>query len=72
MGPELSNVVGGVGVPVSILAAGDGVHVEDGVDALFGAEVYDAVEPFEAGGFEDSWVHVVFEVPVVEGDANAV
>lgn len=59
-------------MPVSVLAPGSSVHVEDGVDALFGAEVDDAVEPFEAVGFEDTRVHVVFKVSVVEGDADAV
>lgn len=72
VGPELGDVVRRVRVPVSVLAAGGGVHVEDGVDALFGAEVDDAVEPFEAVGFEDTRVHVVFKVSVVEGDADAV
>ena len=61
-----------VGMPVWVLAAWGGVHVEDGVDAVVGAEGDDAVEVLEAGGLEDARVHVVFEVVVVEGDAEAV
>lgn len=35
--PEGGVVGGVVGVPVRVLAAGEGVHVEDGVDVVFGA-----------------------------------
>lgn len=72
MGPELGDVVGRVGVPISILAARDGVHVEDGVDALLSAEVDDAVKPLEAVWLEDAGVHVIFEVSVVERNTNTV
>lgn len=72
VGPELGNVMRRVRVPISVLAAGRGVHVEDGVDALVGAEIDDAVEPLEAVGLEHAWVHVVFKVAVVEGDTDAV
>ena len=70
--PEGGVVSRVVGVPVAVLAAGSGVHVEDGVEALGGAEGDDAVEVLEAVGLEDARVHVVFEVSVVEGDADAV
>ena len=66
--------VGGgvVGVPARGLTAGDCVHVEDGVDLVGGAEVDDAVEVFEAGLLEDAGVHVVFEMAIVERQAQGV
>ena len=48
------------------------MHVDDGVDALVGAEADDAVEVGEPLGFEHPGCHVVFKVPVVDGDADAV
>jgi len=48
------------------------MEVEDGVDTILGADINDAVEVLEAGLFENPWVHVVFEVVVVEGDTDAV
>ena len=48
-----------VGVPAAVLPAGRGVHVDDGVDTLCGAQVDDAVEVLEALGLKDTWVHVI-------------
>ena len=57
--PEVGDVRAGVAVPVGVLAARRGVQVEDGVDAVLGAEVDHAVEVLEARGFEDAGVHVI-------------
>ena len=64
--PECCVAGRAVGVPARTLAAGDGVHVEDGVDALVGANVDHAVQVLEATFFENTGVHVVFEVAVIE------
>ena len=57
--PEVGNVSARVRVPVGVLAAGCGVQVEDGVDAVLCAEIDDAVEVLEALGLEHAWVHVI-------------
>lgn len=48
------------------------MKVENSVNAVFSANVDNAVEVLEAGLLEDPWVHVVFEMPVIEGDTDAV
>lgn len=58
--PKVGDVGAVVGVPVRVLAAGCGVEVEDGVDALLGTEIDDAVEVLEALLFEHAWVHVIW------------
>lgn len=59
-------------MPVTILAAGYGMKINDCVDSLRGAEVDGSVKPFEAFGLEDSGVHVILEMAVVDGDSDAV
>lgn len=70
--PKLGNVVRRVRVPVSVLSTGNSVHVEDGVNALCGADVHHPVEPFEALGLEHAGVQVILKVVVVEGNTDAV
>ena len=57
--PEVGDVRARVRVPVCVLPAWRGVQVKDGVDAMLGAEVDDAVEVLEALGFEYARVHVI-------------
>ncbi len=54
--PKKRDVSPTVGVPAPALTPGSGVHVDDGVDGMFGAEIDDTVEVFEAIDFEDSRV----------------
>jgi len=70
--PEERLVDARVGVPALVLAAGEGVHVDDGVEALGGAGAHDAVEQSEAVGLDDGGAERVDEVAVVDGDADAV
>ena len=48
------------------------MQVEDRVDAVLGTDVNNAVEMLEALGFQDSWVHVILEMAVIERNADAV
>ena len=58
--PELGDVGAGVRVPVGVLATRGGVKIEDGVDAVLGAQVDDTVEVLETLGFQNAWVHIVY------------
>ena len=59
-------------MPAAVLPAGRGVHVDDGVDAMPGARGDRAVEVLEAARLEHARARIVLEVPVVDGDADAV
>jgi hypothetical protein len=59
-GHTVGDVAAVIGMPVCVLSPRGGVEVENSIHAVFGADVDDAVEVFEAGLFEDPWVHVVF------------
>jgi hypothetical protein len=48
------------------------MQVNDSVDAILGAEVNDAVKMLQPLLLEDTGVHVVFKVAVVDGEANAI
>ena len=48
-----------VGVPVSVLATGGGVEVEDSVDSVARADLNDSVEVLEARSLQDTGVHVI-------------
>lgn len=72
MFPEIGNVNARITVPAAVLSAGDGVQIDDGVDALGCAEGDDAVEMGEGVGEEDAWVEGRFEVTIVDGDADTV
>ena len=61
-----------VGVPATILAARRGVHVEDGVNALSGTGLDYPIQLNETFLFQDPWVHVIFEVAIVNCDTDAV
>lgn len=58
--PKIGDVSAGVAVPVCVLSSGGGVEVKDGVDALLGTEVDDAVEVLEALLLEYTGVHVIW------------
>lgn len=58
--PKVGDVGASVTVPVHVLPAWCGVEIEDGVDAVSGAEINGAVEMFEAFCFEDAGVHVIW------------
>lgn len=72
MSPEVGEVERGIAVPAAALTTRGGMHVKDGVDPLFRAERYDAVEVGEAVEAQCAWSGVGFEVAVIEGDADAV
>ena len=36
------------------------MKIEDGVDAVLGAQVDDTVEVLETLGFQNAWVHIVY------------
>ena len=65
MPPKPREVRPGITVPPAVLAAGRGVHVEDGVEAVRGAEGDGAVEVGEGAWFEGAGVHVVCSGVVV-------
>ena len=59
MVPEICDVPSVVRVPVCVLAAGSGVQVENGVNAVLGAKVNHPIEVFEPLLLENSRVLVV-------------
>ena len=59
-------------MPPAILTARCGVHVENGVDAVFRARCDGSVEVFKPRLFQNAGIQVVFEVTVVDRDADAV
>lgn len=71
--PEQGLVNARVAVPALVLATRECVHVDDGVQPRGGAGVDDAVDEPETLGLDARrGVSVVEEVPVVDGDADAV
>jgi hypothetical protein len=62
--PKVGDVCAGVAVPVRVLSSGCGVEVEDGVDALLGTEIDDAVEVLEALLLEYASIHVIWGTDV--------
>lgn len=48
-----------VRVPVSVLAAGRGVHIKDSVDSVLSTDINDPVEVLEPRLLENARVHVV-------------
>ena len=71
MDSKVGDVGARVAVPVRVLSAGRGVEVEDGVDALLGTEVDDAVEVLEAFRLEHAWVHVIWGTNDWQGDPGS-
>ena len=59
-------------MPVPILSTWRGVHVEDRVYSLLGAEIDNPIQPFETLRLEYSGIHVIFEMTIVEGYPNAI
>ena len=72
MNPEASDVGTVVGVPSSVLTTWCSVHVEDGVNALSGTGLDYPIQLNETFLFQDPWVHVIFEVAIVNCDTDAV
>ena len=70
--PEGGDVGGVVGVPVMVLGAGQGVQVDDRVDAVSGERVDGPVEVAEAVGLDLERSGVVLEVLVADGDPGQV
>ena len=61
-----------VAMPILVLATRARMEVQNGVDAVLGANVDYAIQMLEAFFFDVERVHVVFEVAVVEREAQAV
>ena len=57
--PEICDVPSVVRVPVCVLAAGSGVQVENGVNAVLGAKVDHPIEVLEPPFLENSGVLVI-------------
>lgn len=55
-----------VGVPVRVLAAGDRMHIEGGVDTVPGADINYAVDVFKPDLDEPTGVHIIVEMLVTE------
>ena len=72
MNPEASDVGTVVGVPPSILTTWCSVHVEDSINALSGTRLDYPIQVNETFLFQDPWVHVIFEVAIVNCDTDAV
>nr|WP_234314546.1 hypothetical protein [Streptomyces sp. NRRL F-5135] len=72
MAPEEREVGGVVGVPLVVLGAGQGVQVDDGVDAVPCAQIDHSVELCEALLADLERAGVVLEVAVVDRQAQAV
>src|SRR5215212_11192857 len=70
--PECCDVCGVVGVPVLVLRAGQGVQVDDRVDALAAECINGAVEVAEAVGLDLERSRVVLEVLVSDGDSRKI
>lgn len=49
-----------VRVPVSVLAAGRGVEIENGVYAMLSTKVNNPIKVLEACSLQDSGVHVIY------------
>lgn len=58
--PKVGDVGASIAVPVRVLPSRCGVKIEDGVNALLGTEIDDAVEVLEALLFEYAGVHVIW------------
>lgn len=58
--PEICDVSSVVGVPVCVLATGGSVQIKNGVNAVFGAEVYHPIEVLESLSLENSRVLVIW------------
>ena len=61
-----------VGVPIAVLIARQRVQIDDRVDALRRAQVDDAIQVPEPLLLDDERRHVVFEVAIVDRDADQV
>ena len=61
-----------VGVPTTVLTSRCGMHVQNGINTVFGACGNGAVEMLEALRLENAWVHVVLEMAVADCDTNAI
>lgn len=70
--PEACDMRAMVGVPSAVLATRGGMHVDDGIDGVAGAYIDDTVEVLKSFGLQDHRVHVIFKVPIVDRDTNAV
>ena len=59
-------------MPATVLPSWRSVHVEDGVNALSGTGLDYPIQLNETFLFQDPWVHVIFEVAIVNCDTDAV
>lgn len=48
------------------------MHIQNRIYPLLCAEVHNPIQPLETFRFQHPWVHVVFEMSVVEGHADAI
>jgi hypothetical protein len=55
-----------------ILAARSRMEIKDSIYVFFSTEIDHSIEMFESILLEDTWIHVVFKMTVVERKANAV
>lgn len=46
--------------------------IQNGINASFGTNINYTVEVFEAFWLEHTWVHIIFEMPIVEGYTDSV
>lgn len=58
--PKVGDVGAGIAMPVRVLSSGCGVEVEDGVNALLGTKVDDAVEVLKTLLLEYARVHIIW------------
>src|SRR5215212_9489730 len=70
--PECCDVCGVVGVPVLVLRAGQGVQVDDRVDAMPRQRLDGSVEVAESIGLDLERSRVILEVLVPDGDSREV
>ena len=72
MNPEPCYMGAVVGVPTTVLTSRCGMHVQNGINTVFGACGNGAVEMLEALRLENAWLHVVLEMAVADRDADTV
>lgn len=70
--PEFGNMVSRIRVPVSVLPTWYSVHIQDCVNALSSAQVYNTVQPLQTFWLQHTGVQVILKMSVVEGNSNTV
>ena len=63
MGKEhtVRNVCSVICVPIRVLAARDGVQIQDRVNIVLRTQVDHSIEVLEAGSFQNAGVHIIYQ-----------